>query len=396
MKLHPILLTACTLLLLTIPFAQGSDYRSGERVTVDKPVTGDLYVGTGELWVKAPIAGDLIAAGGEIKVMDSVMQDILVSGGELYLEGYVGDDVRAAGGRITVSGTIAGDLLVFGGEITIEENANIMGDLRIFGGDITINGTVDGDFKTAGGSIYFGGEAKSDFEIKGGDIEINGNILGPATLAASEITLGENARFNSPVRYWQEDGEMDFGEANAHFDPELEEYEGDRKPFGLSWTPFLILYGLSILVILIILNFLFNKPLAQAADTLQKEPAQSLAYGAVYMLGLPILGILLLVTIIGIPIGLLFLALGFFSWIFSLSIAAVITAKSLKTRYNYQSWNTWLLILVSAAAFAVLKLISLIPFIGWLAYILVVAMALGSIILRIVQQRKTTAQQTAS
>jgi hypothetical protein len=128
--------------------------------------------------------------------------------------------------------------------------------------------------------------------------------------------------------------------------------------------------------------------LAQAGERLNQEPTRSLGYGAAYFIGLPILVVLLLVTVIGIPIALLFLALYAFSLLFGLSITSVVAAKAMKIKYNYKHWGTWMLVLVSAGVFVVLKLLTLIPFIGWLFYLIVLVVAFGAIVVDLLPQKK--------
>ena len=370
----------------------GSDFKGGERVSITEPVIGDLYVAAGEIDVRAPISGDLVVAGGEISVEDSVMQDILIAGGQLYLNGFVGDDIRAAGGRIKITNRITGDLVVFGGEINIQEDAIIDGDLRVFGGEVYIRGVIKGAIKSSGGKIYFRGTAEGDVELQAEELEIDGEIKGRSTLVAENIILGDQAKFYQEVEYWREDAEMDFGTSlvntSARYDIELKEIGKDRGPFGLAFGPLGLIYVLSILLILILLNFLFNRPLAQAGERLNQEPTRSLGYGAAYFIGLPILVVLLLVTVIGIPIALLFLALYAFSLLFGLSITSVVAAKAMKIKYNYKHWGTWMLVLVSAGVFVVLKLLTLIPFIGWLFYLIVLVVAFGAILVDLLPQKK--------
>ena len=374
----------------------GSDFKGGERVSITEPVTGDLYLGAGEIDVRAPINGDLIVAGGEISVEDSVMQDILIAGGQLFLNGFVGDDIRAAGGRIKITNRIIGDLVVFGGEINIEEDAVIDGDLTVFGGEVYIRGTIKGNIKSSGGKIFFKGTAEGEVELRADELDIDGEIKGKSTLIAEDIILGDQAKFYQEVEYWREDGEMDFGTSlvntSALYNLELEEQGKDQWPMGRAFGVLGLIYVLTILLMIILLNFIFNEPLAQAGERLNQEPARSLGYGAAYFIGLPILVVILMVTVIGIPIGLLFLALYAFSWIFGLSITSVVAAKAMKIKYNYQQWGTWMLVLVSAGIFVVLKLLSLIPFIGWLFYLIVLAVAFGAILFDLLPQKKISAQ----
>lgn len=386
----------CIVILLLHGFerALGSDFKAGEKILITEPVNGDLYLAAGDIEVRAPVYGDLIASGGEISVEDSVMQDLLIAGGELFLNGFVGDDIRAAGGKVNITNVINGDLVVFGGQVNID--GIVIGDLIVFGGEVNIRGTIRGNIKAGGGKVFFGGIAEGITEFKAGEVEIAGEVRGLCKIIAEDIYVGEQAKFYEAVEYWRNDGEMDFGSSlintSAHYNPEFKSQEG-RGLWGIAFSGLIIFYVLSVILILILLNFLLNKPLSLAAAKLNNEPLRALVYGIVYFLGLPIVIFLLMLTVIGIPIGLLTLALYIFSWVFGLSMASVITAKVIKIKYNHQQWGTWMLVLVSMGVFTVLKVITLIPFIGWLGYLFIVAFAFGALLFGLKPKKLVEAQQ---
>ena len=101
-----------------------------------------------------------------------------------------------------------------------------------------------------------------------------------------------------------------------------------------------------------------------AARRLQTLPAASLGIGFLYFLVLPFAVVLLLVTVIGIPIGLLLLCTYIFSFVFVQSITAILLAKCLEASRHAQ-YHIGMLLLISLLAILLLHTLTLLP-LGWL------------------------------
>jgi cytoskeletal protein CcmA (bactofilin family) len=364
-------------LLITSP-AFCTTFQGGRDKLITQPVEGDLYV-------NAKINGDLVAAGGTISVNDSVMGDALLAAGTLVLNGFINDDVRAAGGTIKITENVKGDVVVAGGEIEIAPDVSIFGDLISTGGTTILHGTVKGKVKLLGGEVHLNGTVEKDLEVKSGELFVNGRIMGKSSLAAEEITLMEGARFYQDVAYWQEAGEMNFSNAmaagKATFRPELQlDIDGTSWYYlGFGSFVFVLWYMLSALLLLFLFEYLFPELMKKAGYTANQDTARVLGYGILYLLGIPVISILLFITIIGIPVGVFTLVFYIFSIIVAHVISSVVLANWYNEKYG-QHWSTISLVWVALGFFIGLRLISLIPVAGWLVSIIVVGIAFGAVI----------------
>jgi hypothetical protein len=372
-----------------------SDNRS--QTIVSQPVKGDHYAASGTVTVNARIGGDLVAAGGTILVNDSVGGDALLAGGTITLNGPIGDDVRAVGGTITILRNVSGDVHLLGGELTLDPAAVINGDLVVAGGKATVNGTVNGTVRLRGGETQLNGITKGDLEAKGGKLLVNGSVLGMATLAAREITIGDQARFGQDVVYWQQAGPLDFqGQVGgmARFDESLAMDIGQTNWYFLGFGSFVfvLFYLGAVLLLLYLFEYLIPGLLKEAGEKAQKDTTRSFGYGMLYLLGVPALCLMLLITIVGIPVGLFASVL----YIFSLAFAHVISSLVLVNWYNlrYQrEWNLRQLVWAGLGIFVVVKLVTLVPFLGWLLSVLLIGVAFGAIISSLRQRKIALAPQ---
>jgi hypothetical protein len=120
----------------------------------------------------------------------------------------------------------------------------------------------------------------------------------------------------------------------------------------------------------------------KAADTGFNSTLKSLGMGVLFFIIVPVAAIVLFVTLIGVPLGLLLV----FGYIILILLATVITsvvgANWINNRYE-KNWNFWRLVFTGFGLFVLLKLITFTPFVGWLIILLMVCMAFGAILLNI-------------
>jgi hypothetical protein len=380
------------LMAMTAIFVPAHAYRIeyGNNINITQPVFEDLYVAGGNITINATIHGDLIIAGGTIIINDTITNDILLAGGNVTFNGFVGDDIRCAGGNIHISKNVTGDVVIAGGEVTIDKGV-MVGGLITAGGNIIIDGDVNGEVRGGVGNLILNGNVAKDIDCRGGKITVNGTVSGKSILAARDIVIGNNAAFNGDVRYWNKTGTVDFKQSlkngKATYDPSLRiksgrwYYMGSATILGLLWY-----LGMALVMILII-QYLFSATMKKAADTFFNSTLKSLGLGFLYFIVVPVAAIVAIVTIIGLPVGLLLLFGYVVLILLAISITSVVMANWFNNRNNYK-WNFWRMAFAAFGIFIVLRLTSMIPFAGWLILIVTVCIAFGSILLNVNWKKK--------
>jgi len=364
---------------------------TNEKITVSEPEKDDIYLAGETIKIDAIVDGDVVLAGSTITVRDTVRQDLIVAGGEIIVKGYVADDVRAAGGKLTFDSEIGDDVIIAGGEVVITENAIIHGNLINFSGDIEMNGEVKGMLKSTSGDFDFNGKVGKHAYLFGDNIQMNGEILGTSKIVAEELIIGNNAKFHSDVEYWSENREIDFKNAlitaKATYNEDLmaEHDNFSWKGFGMAAFGVWIFYILSAFLVLLLLNWAFKALFSKVAKHLDKDLWKSFGYGLIYLFGIPLLIAITFMLIIGIPISLFLLSVYAFSVLFGHLVAALLIAHYLNRDRN---WNFWSIIFLSLGIAIALRLLTSIPFLGGLVSAAVIALAYGSLLIVLLQQRK--------
>lgn len=372
------------IILLMLPtISMGQRFRYGPEVTIDKPVDEDLYIAAGKITINAPVHGDLILTGGTIVINDSVSNDILVAGGDITFNGYVGDDIRCAGGKLLVEKDVAGDLVITGGNVQVAKPALISGSLLAGGGEVLLNGTVKGYAKSRAGKLKVNGLIEKDLEVKGGEVVINGIVNGRSSLAAQKLLIGPDAAFMQSVRYWDRKGKADFGQSvkngRAVFDQSLQIKSPRWQYLGFASFLALLWYLSAVLIFILVIRYLFGEPLQKSAETLTGNIARHIGIGLLFLVFAPIIIAMVCATIIGLPLGLLAMALYFIIIMLSLIISAIVIADWYNTRYE-RRWSFRNQVWATLIVFIILKLVSLVPFMGWAVMGFTVCLVFGSVI----------------
>jgi cytoskeletal protein CcmA (bactofilin family) len=360
-------------------------YHYGQQVVISKPVFENIYVAGGTILVNAPVHGDLVVAGGTVIINDSVYNDIVMGAGTVYFNEYVGGDIRCAGGKLEINGKVAGDILLAGGNILVGPDA-LTGSILTSGGNVTINGSINGNLTGIFSDLVLNGRVLENADCRGRKITINGSIEGRSVLSAKTLVISPGASFAADVRYWTENGEIDFGHAiengKAVYDPTLQFNSGEWYFLGAATATGLLLYLGMVMILIFTIQYLFSFTMKNAAGMVFEHSIKSLLTGVLFVAGIPLAIALLLVTVIGIPVGLILAGAYIVILLLSMIISAVLIANWINN-LNKRNWNYWRISFVSLAAYIVLNLFASMPFVGWFIMLFIICMALGSILLTV-------------
>ncbi|MCP4139697.1 MAG: polymer-forming cytoskeletal protein [Chloroflexi bacterium] len=262
------------------------------------------------------------------------------------------------------------DVVVFGGTVMVEEGALVTGDIILFGGSLTINGEVNGEVSLVGGAAILGENSL-----------IDGNL----TLVSASLHRADGAEVT---------GEISYNAANNNANsptipaipglPEVPFVQQEPLVFfdNPLWTVGSILGRSFAMALLAMLVALFlEEPTRRVGEAIVAQPAVAGGLGFLTIVFAPVLAIVLLITILLIPVGiLLILALMIallYGWI---ALGFEVGARF--TKMINQEWQlplsaafgTWLLTIISAS-------FDLIPCIGWLVSFIIATIALGGVII---------------
>ena len=235
--------------------------------------------------------------------------------GQVKVDGTVDGNAVAVMGSNTVNGTVYGNAVAVMGDLTLGPNAHVSGNA------VSVGGTVNKDPTAV----------------------VDGNVV-PINFGGGSLTGAGEGTASS---FWR---------------------HGLRLGRPLAIGPHLHLlwiFNLCFAAFYLILVFLFPSGIEKCADTLSRRPGITLLTGFLAMLGLPVLGILLLATVIGIPVALIVLPVGILACImFGKAAVYSMVGRAIVGKQAR-------LVLAALVGIVVAILLYLIPFLGLALWFLV-------------------------
>lgn len=297
-------------------------------------------------------------------------------------EGETVSEVNAIAGSVIVHGTVTGDVSATAGNVLI--TGTVEGDLNVATGNLRIPGTVEGDVATGAGNVRLedGGVVGGNFQVGAGTVSIEGEIGGDATIGAETITLGENAMIAGSLTYdGSLEGNRDAVAGEITRDQSLGVTDTTFEPFN-SWVVALYSFLVNLVLGAVLLTAL-PRFSASVADRVASAPLRSGLVGLGVIVGVPILLVLLLITVVGIPLSLAgMVAFALLTWI------AVV--------YGRFAIGTWLLSLAGAGnrwvalvlGLLIGAILSLVPIVGGLLNAIIFLLGLGAISLVLYERNR--------
>jgi cytoskeletal protein CcmA (bactofilin family) len=345
--------------------AEAITFRVGDHVEIPagEVIADDLYVAGRDVRIRGRVDGDLVVMGGQVTVTGAVRDDLIAAGGEVALQGAVGQSVRAAGGTVTVSGDIGRDLLLAGNRLEQLASSQVQGATVVTGRDLALRGATAGKL-----------------QANGRDVLIDG-LIGSADIHADDLTVTAGARIAGPLTYASA-READIRPGATIAGP-VTRTEPEARTWRLpGWVGTIFLFLVGVLAGAG-LALIMPGALSAISRELRRNPWLSLAAGAGILLGVPILAVILMITVIGIPLALSLLVFFAFGMYIAWVLAAIALGDLLLLRLPIRSVRVrW----VAATVLGVALLLALqaIPWVGGLVAVIALMAGFGSVVMALV------------
>ena len=358
-RIIKVLIVALLLILLmifTTVLVLAFDVRSGDIVTVTSGeiIDGDLYVAGKTIIIDSTINGDLIAAGQTIMVNGTVNGSIIAAAQTININGEVTHAVRVIGETLNIGGIIGRDLLAAVGNFSTTSTAEIGGDLLLGAGIARIDGLIKGDMNSGVNSLT---------------ITSTANIQGKLNyVSKNEANIQSGAQIRGMI---------------THKVPDVR--KGLEAGIGLCW---IVIGFLMALVLGIIVVLLAPRRVKAVTESIRTHPWASLGWGAIILVAAPIVALIVCITVIGLPLGLIALVLYAIAIYLTQLFVGLLIGQLIIGAFRRVETKA-ALVGALALGLAILRLLRLIPFVGFFFGLVTVLFGLGAIL---VSERKLRAE----
>ena len=340
---------------------------------------------------------------------DQTIDDTLIFKGEtLVLNGTVTGNVLAFGERIEINGTVQGDVICFAGKTLV--NGTVEGNLMAFTSHLDLRGrvarslygfasifslgtgaVVEGDAVGFSGDINVDGNVGRDLALFGGYTHLRGTVGRNVYARTGRMNVVESAHVGGDLTaYVKKDSSLQIdpaatiaGKVNKHiYAPRESRYLTGRFYF---WQAVRLAAALVTgLALFWLFPALFRIPLGGGGDMLK-----TVGVGFLVLVAVPIAAVLVGITLVGLPIGLVGLA----TWLTALYLAKIFVAAYLGQNLLAPPAGT----AVSALALPLLVGLVMVlvavnlPYVGGLVHLLALLLGLGLVYSQIRAARKVPA-----
>jgi len=347
-------------LALLAPLAAGAaEFKTGNAVSLNETVRDNMYAVGGTVNIAGTVEGDLYVAGGTVNLMGTVTRDVVVFGGTIIITGKIGQDLRVVGGNATIGGPIGGELVAAGGNISVLPGTTIDGGAYVAGGNINFGGSVKGNLVIASDQIVL---------AEGLKVEGNFDYYSQKELVIKKMATGEKVSSGTTISV---NGTITF-----HQQATREQGRVNKFPL-LAFLTFWWLMGIAGMTIFAcILFYAWRKDSENMISTAMAKPGRELLRGFISFFIIPIAAVMIMITVLGLPIGfMVLLSYGVFL-LLSTAVSGLLAA-SLMAKFLFNKKETdlnWWLILLGVLVLAIIKLI---PWFGWIISFLIYLVAFG-------------------
>lgn len=365
-----------TLAVVAIPFGTYATQRPTDQI---------VYVGSTQV-----IDGSFIKAGNVIDIDGEIQGDVVVAGNSVTINGYVAGDVFAAANTIRINGEVAGSVRVAGSAVEI--NGTVAHNVWALGSNIRVGetGSVGWDVMAAGGSVELRGPVNGQVMVGTGSLLVASDI-GKSVYAFLDtegaIALQANAVIQGDLEYHAANdtqlvtapGFQVLGQT-THKQLQVPDIESGKALVAL-FALFKLISFLGAVLIGLVLALWVPKVFTGITTKALQRPAASLGWGFAFFILMPVAAGLLMVTVIGLPFGIILIALYavmlYLVTIFSAHMTGswLLAKLSKKSDQKKQPRVFWVFFL----GLVVLTAISFIPVLGGLINFIILLFALGGL-----------------
>jgi cytoskeletal protein CcmA (bactofilin family)/predicted anti-sigma-YlaC factor YlaD len=334
--------------VITVPAGQTVDDSlliTGQSVSIDGTVNGNVYMWCHRAVIRGNIKGDLFTGNQSLEI-----------------DGTVEGNVYTYSQNVVVRGHVTRGLHAFAANIEVDKDGQVGNDTEAFSGDVRLDGTVGRDLDVKVGTLEIGGHVGRNVRVRAGD---SITILAPARIDGN---LDASVKNTDHVHV--EPGAAVAGKRHV----QLTEKEPSRYSQRRFYVWQAVRLGAALLtgfVLFLLFPTLFAGRIESALGALTAA-----GIGLVLLIVPPIAAILAGITLVGLPLGLIALM----TWIAGLYLAKVFVAVAIgqmlvppgaDSKRQNASFAIALL-LGLAIVFVAINL----PYVGWLTKFLVLIMGL--------------------
>ena len=357
-------LVGVTLALTLAQPGAALDRRTAKKTALIIPADqtiDDTLVFRGEtLILNGTVTGNVLAFGERVEINGNVQGDVICFAGKTLVGGTVGGNLMAFTSQLDLRGRVARSLYGFASILSLGTDSVVEGDAAGFSAEADVDGKVGRDLALFSGKTGLRGEVGRNFYARTGRL----SVLAPARVGGDLTAYVEKA---SAIQI--DPGATIAGKVDKRIrGPRASRY--GRASFYFWQAVQLAAALVTGLVLFTLFPALFRLPAAGGGEMLK-----SVGVGFLVLVAAPIAAVLLCITLVGLPLGLL----SFAGWLAGLYLAKIFVGAYVGQRLvSAPAGGAPPAMAMPLLAGLVLVFVAVnLPFVGKLVHLLALLLGLG-------------------
>lgn len=297
-----------------------------EAIEENQIERGDLYILESNVSIKDYVDGNLFVIGDNVDVSADVNGNVFILASNVTLKANVYGSAFVLANNLNYESGQITDVYFYGNSITMHEEAVVSREAKMMADAIKISGTINGDLYTQADSII---------------LDEKGYITGKLVYSGDLIQAYEG-----------QIGSLEKQEINVPVTPTKSTFETNAESILLKTITAIFIIGLIVLMV-------NNKIETKVTGT---DVLKGVVGGFLWIIGIPIIVIILMITIIGAPFALILLLLYIVMLYVAIPVVSLQIAEYILKAKNKDS--KVLLWLLGVAIYLVLAILRKLPVVG--------------------------------
>jgi hypothetical protein len=252
----------------------------------------------------------------------------------------------------------------------------------ITGGAVVPPGQTAGDVVVVDGTVTIAGHATGDVVSVSGPVRVSGRVDGDLITVSDRAILAPSARVGGDLRFGDEPPVLARG---ARVGGEVSNEDWADAANGWGWVSgfaWWLAVSVSTLIVGLLLVWLAPGALSAGERAVREHVGATVGWGVAIAIGVPLLAVLALVTLVGIPFGLALLLASIPVLLVAYTTGAWIVGRRLLRSRSARPWAALL------AGWGLLRVLALIPVAGALVGLIATVVGLGALAVALWQARR--------
>jgi cytoskeletal protein CcmA (bactofilin family) len=221
-----------------------------------------------------------------------------------------------------VSDYLMGNRVVMGAEESRDSGFSVVGAdldirgkvkerLRAFGANVILTGEVEGETMVAGANVALGGKYGAKVRAGAANLTLSGTFESHVVAAAAKITVTPTAVVKGDLIYTaavldlQKGSQIRGKVAQREFKERKEWVEKGKKVLFSFWVAYWFLSIPALVIVGVLIHYFFPRGTDAVISTISQSPWKNIGVGLVFVVVVPVGAVLALITLVGIPAGII-------------------------------------------------------------------------------------------